>query len=79
MLVHPQFDPIAIHIGSGGVHWYGRNNWSMANNPDETNFRRWRENFDRAAPSFLEMNGGSGCSKDRFAGIAPADVAPTRF
>ena len=23
MLVHPQFDPIAIHIGSGGVHWYG--------------------------------------------------------
>jgi phosphatidylglycerol:prolipoprotein diacylglycerol transferase len=23
MLVHPQFDPIAIHIGSGGIHWYG--------------------------------------------------------
>lgn len=23
MWVHPQFDPIAIHIGSGGVHWYG--------------------------------------------------------
>lgn len=23
MLTHPQFDPIAIHIGSGGVHWYG--------------------------------------------------------
>ena len=23
MLVHPQFDPIAIHIGSFGVHWYG--------------------------------------------------------
>ena len=23
MLVHPQFDPIAIHIGSHGIHWYG--------------------------------------------------------
>jgi len=23
MLVHPQFDPIAVHIGSGGIHWYG--------------------------------------------------------
>lgn len=23
MLVHPQFDPIAIHIGPLGIHWYG--------------------------------------------------------
>jgi phosphatidylglycerol---prolipoprotein diacylglyceryl transferase len=23
MLVHPQFDPIAIHIGPIGIHWYG--------------------------------------------------------
>ncbi|HEY8086154.1 MAG TPA: prolipoprotein diacylglyceryl transferase [Methylophilaceae bacterium] len=23
MLVHPHFDPIAIHIGSFGIHWYG--------------------------------------------------------
>jgi len=23
MLVHPQFDPIAIHVGSYGIHWYG--------------------------------------------------------
>jgi phosphatidylglycerol:prolipoprotein diacylglycerol transferase len=23
MLVHPQFDPVAIHIGSFGLHWYG--------------------------------------------------------
>lgn len=23
MFVHPQFDPIAIHIGSFGIHWYG--------------------------------------------------------
>ncbi|MDD2833668.1 MAG: prolipoprotein diacylglyceryl transferase [Methylotenera sp.] len=23
MFVHPQFDPIAIHIGNFGIHWYG--------------------------------------------------------
>ena len=23
MLTYPKFDPIAIHIGSGGIHWYG--------------------------------------------------------
>jgi len=23
MLTYPKIDPIAIHIGSGGVHWYG--------------------------------------------------------
>mgnify|MGYP001157470494 FL=1 len=23
MLVHPQFDPVAIHIGTFGIHWYG--------------------------------------------------------
>jgi phosphatidylglycerol---prolipoprotein diacylglyceryl transferase len=23
MLTHPQFDPVAIHIGSFGIHWYG--------------------------------------------------------
>lgn len=23
MLTYPQIDPIAIHIGSGGIHWYG--------------------------------------------------------
>jgi phosphatidylglycerol:prolipoprotein diacylglycerol transferase len=23
MLVHPQFDPIALHLGSLGIHWYG--------------------------------------------------------
>jgi phosphatidylglycerol---prolipoprotein diacylglyceryl transferase len=23
MLVHPQFDPIAIHLGNFGIHWYG--------------------------------------------------------
>lgn len=23
MLVHPQFDPIALHLGPFGIHWYG--------------------------------------------------------
>ena len=23
MFIHPNFDPIAIHIGSLGIHWYG--------------------------------------------------------
>ena len=23
MLTHPQFDPVAIHLGSFGIHWYG--------------------------------------------------------
>ncbi len=23
MFVHPEFDPIAVHIGSYGIHWYG--------------------------------------------------------
>lgn len=33
-----------------GVHWYGRNNWSQANNPDENGFRNWRGAMLRAAP-----------------------------
>ena len=32
-----------------GKHWYGRNTWARANNPDSENFRRWRSSFDRAA------------------------------
>ena len=23
MLIHPQFDPVAIHLGTLGIHWYG--------------------------------------------------------
>jgi phosphatidylglycerol:prolipoprotein diacylglycerol transferase len=23
MLTHPQFDPVAVHLGSFGIHWYG--------------------------------------------------------
>lgn len=33
-----------------GVHWYGRNGWQGANNPSETNFRRWMQAFDAAGP-----------------------------
>jgi len=33
-----------------GVHWYGRNRWPMANNPDQTNFRRWIDAFGRSLP-----------------------------
>ena len=46
MLVHPQFDPIAIHLGSFGIHWYGLmyligflgvlflGKWRIRRNPD---------------------------------------------
>jgi phosphatidylglycerol:prolipoprotein diacylglycerol transferase len=45
MLVHPQFDPIAIHLGPFGIHWYGLmylagfmgflwlGKWQIANRP----------------------------------------------
>lgn len=42
--------------GRGGEHWYGRNNWMMANNPDETNYRRWRASFECAAPVLADRN-----------------------
>jgi hypothetical protein len=32
-----------------GTHWYGRNNWADANNPDESNFRMWRRHMEQAA------------------------------
>lgn len=32
-----------------GSHWYGRNRWERANNPDEMAFKRWRQHMDRAA------------------------------
>jgi phosphatidylglycerol---prolipoprotein diacylglyceryl transferase len=46
MLVHPQFDPIAIHLGPIGIHWYGLmyligflsllwlGKWRIRKNPD---------------------------------------------
>lgn len=32
-----------------GKHWYGRNGWAGANNPDHTNFVRWVKAFEDAA------------------------------
>jgi len=34
---------------AGRTHWYGRSNWPSANNPDETNFRRWRDALSLAS------------------------------
>jgi hypothetical protein len=33
----------------GGEHWYGRNRWDHANNPDNANFKRWAKAFDSNA------------------------------
>ncbi len=38
-----------------GVHWYGRNNWPQANNPNQSNFKRWIAAFDAAAPVLAGM------------------------
>jgi hypothetical protein len=32
-----------------GDHWYGRNNWNGANNPDDRLCERWRKALDNAA------------------------------
>lgn len=39
----------------GGVHWYGRNNWAQAHNPDRSVFGRWIKAFDTAATQLSEM------------------------
>lgn len=33
----------------GGAHWYGRNDWRNANNPDDDTFKCWRVAFNDAA------------------------------
>lgn len=38
-----------------GAHWYGRNNWLMANNPTEQNFKRWMGAFKNAAADLEAM------------------------
>lgn len=40
-----------------GEHWYGRNIWHGANNPDETNFSRWTKAFHKAAAQLRERGG----------------------
>lgn len=39
----------------GGVHWYGRNSWPMANNPMQSNFVRWLAAFEAAAPTLAAI------------------------
>jgi hypothetical protein len=34
-----------------GVHWYGRNNWPGARNPDGSVFPGWRQHYAAAAPA----------------------------
>lgn len=41
--------------GNNGAHWYGRNHWPMANNPAESNFKRWIAAFNGAAPVLERM------------------------
>jgi hypothetical protein len=36
------------------VHWYGRNRWPMAHNPNEACFRRWRRAMENAAAQLKE-------------------------
>jgi hypothetical protein len=40
---------------ASGVHWYGRNNWNGANNPDSSNFKRWISAFENAARQCREL------------------------
>lgn len=43
-----------MHTGSG-LHWYGRNTWNMANNPNDGNLMRWRDAFTKQAPMLKAM------------------------
>lgn len=36
--------------GETGGHWYGRNNWMQANNPDQWCYQRWQRAFAISAP-----------------------------
>lgn len=40
---------------ASGVHWYGRNTWHQANNPNESNFKRWIAAFETAGPVLVGM------------------------
>ncbi len=37
---------LLVGFDASGDHFYGRNNWARANNPDEGHFRRWRAAFN---------------------------------
>lgn len=36
--------------GETASHWYGRNNWMQANNPDQWSYDKWKRRMEAAAP-----------------------------
>lgn len=40
---------------ANGVHWYGPNNWNMANNPQDVHLMRWKDAFAKQAPVLARM------------------------
>lgn len=36
--------------GNSGTHWYGRNKWPGANNPQDSNYMRWLKGLNAIAP-----------------------------
>lgn len=42
-------------VDEAKVHWYGRNRWPMANNPNHTNFKRWKNAFERSLPTLKNI------------------------
>lgn len=46
---------LLLGFDMGGEHWYGRNRWDFANNPDASNFKRWARAFDANAAKVGEM------------------------
>jgi hypothetical protein len=47
---------VGFDMHGEGAHWYGRNNWLNANNPDRWNFIRWKKAFDFAAPELKKRD-----------------------
>lgn len=45
---------ILVGFDLKGEHWYGRNKFPM-NNPAESNFKRWLDGFNAAAPGLKKM------------------------
>lgn len=46
---------LLVGFDMAGEHFYGRNNWAMARNPDEYNFQKWRAAFSLAARDLQQM------------------------
>lgn len=46
---------VLVGVDLVGTHWYGRNNWHMAGNPDDGAFGRWAAAFEGAVPMLKAM------------------------